>query len=124
MEQRNNTSGGAGLMDRVKESAASQLGAQKDRATDGLGSVAQAVRHSGQQLRDQQHETIAQYIEQAADQLDNTSNRRPTSSNGLADGSKTVTSAIWRVRRRISLGAVRHCSSDPLSRSACSARDF
>jgi hypothetical protein len=75
MEQRNNTSGGAGLMDRVKESAASQLGAQKDRATDGLGSVAQAVRHSGQQLRDQQHETIAQYIEQAADQLERFSRR-------------------------------------------------
>jgi hypothetical protein len=57
-------------MDRVKESAASQLGAQKDRATDGLGSVAQAVRQSTQQLRDQRHETIAQYVEQAADQLE------------------------------------------------------
>jgi hypothetical protein len=70
MEQRNNTGGGAGLMDRVRESATSQLGAQKDRATDGLGSVAQAVRQSTQQLRDQQHETIAQYVEQAADQLE------------------------------------------------------
>ena len=70
MEQRNDTGGTAGLMDRVKSSAASQLGAQKDRATDGLGSVAQAVRHSGQQLRDQQHDTIAQYVEQAADQLE------------------------------------------------------
>jgi hypothetical protein len=70
MEQRNTTGGGAGLMDRVKESATSQLGAQKDRATDGLGSVAQAVRHSTQQLRDQRHETIAQYVEQAADQLE------------------------------------------------------
>lgn len=70
MEQRNNTSGGTGLVDKVKASAASQLGAQKDRATDGLGSVAQAVRQSGRQLRDQQHDTIAQYIEQAADQLE------------------------------------------------------
>jgi hypothetical protein len=69
MEQRNNTSG-AGLMDRVKESAASQLGAQKDRATDGLGSVAQAVRQSTQQLRDAKHETIAEYAEKAADQLE------------------------------------------------------
>jgi hypothetical protein len=70
MEPRNTTGGSAGLMDRVKESAASQLGTQKDRATDGLGSVAQAVRQSTQQLRDQHHETIAQYVEQAADQLE------------------------------------------------------
>jgi hypothetical protein len=75
MEQRNNTSGGTGLVDRVKESAATQLGAQKDRATDGIGSVAQAVRQSTQQLRDQQHDTIAQYIEQAADQLERFGNR-------------------------------------------------
>jgi exonuclease VII large subunit len=71
MEERNTTgSAAAGLMDRMKESATSQLGAQKDRATDGLGSVAQAVRQSTQQLRDQQHETIAQYVEQAADQIE------------------------------------------------------
>jgi hypothetical protein len=75
MEQHRNTSGGAGLMDRVKESATSQLGTQKDRATDGLGSVAQAVRQSTQQLRDQKHETIAQYVEQAADQLERFANR-------------------------------------------------
>jgi hypothetical protein len=73
MEQRNNT-GGAGLMDRVRETATSQIGAQKNRATDGLGSVAEAVRHSSQQLRDQQHETIAQYVEQAAGQLERFAN--------------------------------------------------
>jgi len=70
MEQRNNTGGGAGLMDKVRQSATSQLGTQKDRATDGIGSVAQAVRQSTQQLREQQHDTIAQYVEQAADQLE------------------------------------------------------
>jgi hypothetical protein len=71
MEERNTTGRtGIGLMDRMKESAETQLGAQKDRATDGLGSVAQAVRQSTQQLRDQQHETIAQYVEQAADQIE------------------------------------------------------
>ena len=74
MEQRNNTSG-VGLMDRMKESAASQLGAQKDRATDGLGSVAQAVRQSTQQLRESKHETIAEYVEKAADQLERFSGR-------------------------------------------------
>ena len=70
MDERNNTSGAADLMNRVRESATSQLGAQKDRATDGLGSVAQAVRQSTHQLREQQHDTIAQYVEQAADQLE------------------------------------------------------
>lgn len=44
-------------------------------ATDGLGTIAQAVRQSTQQLRDQQHDTVAQYIERAADQLDRFSTR-------------------------------------------------
>ena len=75
------TSGGrttgqpAGIIGRVRNSASAQLSQQKDRATDGLGSVAQAVRQSTQQLREQQHETIAQYIEQAADQLERFSTR-------------------------------------------------
>jgi hypothetical protein len=75
MEQVTNTSGTTGLMDRVRDSATTQLGAQKDRATDGIGSVARAVRQSTQHLRDQQHETIAQYVEQAADQLERFANR-------------------------------------------------
>jgi hypothetical protein len=68
-----NTEGGnqqRGILDRVREQATAQLTTQKDRATDGLGNVAQAVRQSTQQLRDQQHETIAQYVEKAADQLE------------------------------------------------------
>src|SRR5690606_10158614 len=52
-----------------------QLSSQKNRATDGLGSVAQAVRQSTRQLRDEQHDTIAQYVEQAADQIDRFSRR-------------------------------------------------
>lgn len=75
METQNSTGGTAGLMDRVEDSATSQLGAQKDRATDGIGSVAQAVRQSTRQLREQQHETIAQYVEQAADQLERFASR-------------------------------------------------
>jgi hypothetical protein len=59
-----------GILDRVREQATAQLTTQKDRATDGIGNVAQAVRQSTQQLRDQQHETIAQYVEKAADQLE------------------------------------------------------
>jgi|SRR5215204_319160 len=75
MEQGQGAAGRTGLMDKVRQSASSQLGTQKDRATDGIGSVAQAVRQSTQQLRDQQHETIAQYVEQAADQLEQFANR-------------------------------------------------
>ena len=74
MEQQSSGTGSTGLMDKVRNSATSQLGTQKDRATDGLGSVAQAVRQSGQQLRDQQHDTIAQYIEQGADYLERFAN--------------------------------------------------
>jgi hypothetical protein len=54
-------------MDRLRDGAASQLGTQKNRATDGVTSVAQAVRQSTQQLRDNRHETIAQYVDQAVD---------------------------------------------------------
>ena len=86
------TSGGtgitrpAGIMGRVRNSANAQLTQQKERATDGLGSVAQAVRQSTHQLREQQHDTIAQYIEQAADQLERLSSRlREKNVNELVD---------------------------------------
>lgn len=58
-----------GLTERLKERASSQLERQKVRATDGLGSVAEAVRQSTQPLRDGQQETIARYVERAADRL-------------------------------------------------------
>jgi hypothetical protein len=66
---------GHGFMGRVRERASEQLNSQKNRATEGIGSAAQAVRQSTQHLRDQKHETIAQYIESAADQLDRFANR-------------------------------------------------
>jgi hypothetical protein len=59
-----------GLMGRVRERATAQLSTQKDRATDGLGSVAQVVRQSTQQLRENKHDSIAQYVDKAADQID------------------------------------------------------
>jgi hypothetical protein len=61
---------GRGLMGRVRERASEQLNSQKNRATEGLGSAVHAVRQSTQQLREQKHETIANYIESAANQLD------------------------------------------------------
>jgi len=59
-----------GIANRVRESAVAQLSTQKDRAADGIGSVTAAVRQSTSQLRDQQHDVIARYVEQAADQID------------------------------------------------------
>jgi hypothetical protein len=62
--------GPGGIADKVRERAAAQLTTQKDRALDGLGGVAQAVRSTTQTLRDQQHDTIARYVEQAVDQVE------------------------------------------------------
>jgi hypothetical protein len=74
MAEPNNSPGGPGLMDKVKDGAVSQLARQKDRTSDGIGSVVSAVRQSTRQLRDQQHDTIAEYVEEAAAQLDRFSN--------------------------------------------------
>jgi hypothetical protein len=75
MDSTNTRGNGTGIMDKVREGATSQLSTQKNRATEGIGSVAQAVRQSTQHLRDNQHETIAQYVDQAANQLEQFSNR-------------------------------------------------
>jgi hypothetical protein len=63
------------IVEKVRDAATAQLTSQKDRATDGLGSISQAVRQSTHQLRDQEHDVIAHYIEQAADQIDRLSQR-------------------------------------------------
>jgi hypothetical protein len=64
------STGNGGLVNRMRDSAASQLTAQKDRATDQLGSVARAVRSSTRQLREQHHDTAAGYVDQIADQIE------------------------------------------------------
>ena len=58
------------IIDKVRDTARAQLTSQKNRATDGLGSISQAVRQSTHQLRDQEHDVVAHYVEQAADQID------------------------------------------------------
>jgi hypothetical protein len=58
------------VMDQARQQVQSKLGDQKDRATEGLGQVAQALRQTGQQLRDSQQEGIGQYAEMAADQVE------------------------------------------------------
>lgn len=62
------------LIDQVKDKATSQINAQKDRATAGIGSVADAVRQTSQQLRQNQHDAVAQVVESAASQLERFSN--------------------------------------------------
>ena len=61
---------GGGIVNRVKASATAQLTTQKDRGIDALGSVTQAVRSTTQKLRDERHDTIATYVDQAADQIE------------------------------------------------------
>jgi hypothetical protein len=65
----------AGWMDRVRERAGEQLTNQKNRATEGIGTIAHAVRNTTQELREHQHETIAEYVTSAADQLDRLATR-------------------------------------------------
>ena len=62
------------LMDTVKQRASSQLTSQKGRATDGLSAIASAVRQSTTQLRNDNHDGLAEYVERAADHLEQFSN--------------------------------------------------
>lgn len=62
------------LAGRVREQATNQLNTQKNKATDGLGSVASAVRGTSQRLRDEKHDTVARYVDQAANQIERFSN--------------------------------------------------
>jgi hypothetical protein len=64
----------ANLMNTVKERATTQLDTQKSRATDGLSVIAGAVRQTTQQLRNEHHDGLAQYVGRAADQLERFSN--------------------------------------------------
>ena len=75
MNEQDSATGSVGLMDKVRQGATSQLSTQKNKATDGIGTVTQAVRQASQQLRTQQHDTIANYIDQAANQLERFSTR-------------------------------------------------
>jgi hypothetical protein len=67
--------GGNGIVHRIRDTAAAQLNSQKDKATEGLGTVASAVRETTQNLRSQQHDVAARYVEQAADQIERLSAR-------------------------------------------------
>jgi len=55
--------------DQAKQQMKSQLETQKDRAAEGLESVAQAIQQTGEQLR-QQNQTVGQYAETIAQQVE------------------------------------------------------
>lgn len=60
----------AQLKDTVAETATGKLEEQKTQATSGLGNVSDAIRQTGRQLRSNDQEAIAQYVDRAAEQLD------------------------------------------------------
>lgn len=60
----------SGIRQFVKDTTYEQLGNQKQRATEGLGSIAQAVRSATQPLRDSGQGKTADYINSAADQIE------------------------------------------------------
>jgi hypothetical protein len=58
-----------GVLVGVRRNASAQLSIRKDRAMEGLGTVAHAARQTTRQLRDQHHDYLASYVEKAADHL-------------------------------------------------------
>jgi hypothetical protein len=67
--------GPRGLIDQVRDRASAQLTTQKNRATEGLGSLAQLARDSTQSLRDNQHDAAAAYVSRAAEKIEGVSAR-------------------------------------------------
>jgi len=62
------------VVDQAREQVSSRLVDQKDRAADGLTSVAQALRQASQQLRGQDQQAVTDYVETAASQVERISN--------------------------------------------------
>jgi len=59
------------VVDQAKQTATAQAQSQKDRAAQSIGTVAQALRQTGDQLRGQeQGAAVAQYVDRAADQVE------------------------------------------------------
>jgi ElaB/YqjD/DUF883 family membrane-anchored ribosome-binding protein len=63
------------LTDQLRQQAESRFSSEKDRAVQGLTSLADAARQTGQQLREKDQLGIASYIERAADQATQFSER-------------------------------------------------
>jgi len=56
----------AQLKDTVAETATGKLEERKTQATSSLGNVSGAIRQTGEQLRSNDQEAIAQYVDRAA----------------------------------------------------------
>jgi hypothetical protein len=62
------------VVDQARQQMSSRLAGQKERAAEGLTSVAHALRQTSQQLREQDQNTVTGYIESAASQVERVSN--------------------------------------------------
>jgi len=58
------------VADQARKSAGMQLSGEKDRAADGLGSVADALRQTGEHLGTQEKTGLHEYVVRAADQVE------------------------------------------------------
>jgi hypothetical protein len=58
------------VVDQARQQVASRVAGQKDRAAEGLNSVAQALRQTGEQLREQDQQNVTAYIDRAASQVE------------------------------------------------------
>jgi len=58
------------LKDQARDYATSQLTSQKERAAGSLGTVADVLRQTSQQVREQDQGSVAQYIDKIADQAE------------------------------------------------------
>jgi len=61
------------VVDQARQQVASRFAGQKDRAAEGLTSVAQALRQTSQQLREHDQQSVTGYIESAASQVERVS---------------------------------------------------
>jgi hypothetical protein len=68
MDQAEQTAGR--VVGQAKEQASSRLASQKDQAAHSLGTVAQAIRQTGQGLRDEDQAAIGRYADTAAEQVE------------------------------------------------------
>jgi hypothetical protein len=61
---------GRKVMDEARTRAKTMLSDQKHRAAEGMGSMADAIRQMGSQLREKDREAAANYLDKAADQVE------------------------------------------------------
>ena len=83
-----------GTVDKVREQAVSQVDQQKSRAAETLNSVVGAVRQTGDQLRQQDQESIAQYVDTAANQIERVATYLNNRYSTLPEGSPPSSLAV------------------------------